>query len=236
VLWSLSVEEIFYLAFPIACLLFRTEGLLLVPLLGLIVIGPINRTLFANEDPWGQYAYLSCMDGIAFGCLAALICARWRLSVGALRLLLTSGATMAALVILLVNEDSHTGAARYGLNITALEAGIALMLVAFGSGVGNGSSSIGTGWLRAIGRSSYEIYLFHMFVLLGLMNLFQRLHPVTTLIPLWYGGMLLLSIVLGLWVSRRYSEPLNRRFRSDGRGSDRSLKSLAVTPANSTDP
>src|SRR5580698_4143449 len=46
----------------------------------LLVLGPLNRTAFADEDPWGQYAYLSCMDGIAFGCIAALASARMQLS------------------------------------------------------------------------------------------------------------------------------------------------------------
>jgi peptidoglycan/LPS O-acetylase OafA/YrhL len=78
VLWSLSVEETFYLLFPLACLSFRSEKLLLWPLLGLMVLGPINRTAYADQDPWGSYAYLSCMDGIAFGCLAAVVSARVR--------------------------------------------------------------------------------------------------------------------------------------------------------------
>ena len=72
VLWSLSVEETFYLMFPLLCLLLRREGLLLLPLVCLLILGPVDRTVFADQDPWGQYAYLSCMDGIAFGCLAAL--------------------------------------------------------------------------------------------------------------------------------------------------------------------
>jgi peptidoglycan/LPS O-acetylase OafA/YrhL len=45
------------------------------------------------------------------------------------------------------------------------------MLLAFGGGVGNRTLAVGTGWLRAIGRSSYEIYLVHMLVVLGLMDL-----------------------------------------------------------------
>jgi len=197
ILWSLSVEETFYLLFPLLCLLLRREGLLLLPLACLLVLGPLSRTAFADQDPWGQYAYLSCMDGIAFGCVAALASARIPLSRRTLRIALIAGSVVACLVIVTCNEDSHTGLARFGLNVTLLEAGVALMLVALGGGVGNEAMARGTGWVRVIGRSSYEIYLVHMIVVLALMDLFKRLMPARSMIPLWYLAMLLLSLVTG---------------------------------------
>ena len=216
VLWSLSVEEAFYILFPLICVLIRSERLLLLALLALIVIGPINRTLLVEQDPWGSYAYLSCTDGIAFGCLAAIAAARLKLSERALRLVLLTGAALGVLVILLLNEDGHAGLSRVGLNVTILEAGVGMMLWAFGSGVGNAIFSVGTGWVRAIGRCSYEIYLFHMLVVLGLMHLFKAIQPRTALIPLWYAAMLLLSILVGGAIAWLYSEPLNRRLRVSG--------------------
>jgi peptidoglycan/LPS O-acetylase OafA/YrhL len=213
ILWSLSVEETFYLLFPLACLLLRRDGFLLVVLASLLVLGPINRTLLADQEPWGQYAYLCCMDGIAFGCLAAMACARWRPGRKVLGGALLAGALLAGSVILSCNEDSHTGLARYGLNVTFLEIGVAMMLLALGSGVGNALLSRGTGWLRHIGRSSYEIYLVHMLVVLGLMNLFKAWQAATGTIPLWYGAMLVGSLLLGHALSRWYSEPLNARLR-----------------------
>jgi peptidoglycan/LPS O-acetylase OafA/YrhL len=208
------VEEAFYLLFPLTCVLLRNERALLLPLLGLIILGPINRTLLADQDPWGDYAYLSCMDGIAFGCMAALVCARQRMSRATLRILLAVGATIAGLVVVLCNEDAHVGLSRFGLNVTALEAGVAMILLAFGGGVGNGALSRGTRWLREIGRCSYEIYLFHMLVVLGIIGLLKRTHPAMKTIPMWYLVMLLLSVLLGYMVSRLYSEPLNRRLRA----------------------
>lgn len=214
VLWSLSVEEMFYLIFPLMCVFLRSERRLLWPLLCLIAIGPINRVLLADQEPWGDYAYLSCMDGIAFGCLAALVCARRRLSLRALRVGVTVGAITAVLIVALYKENVHSGLTRYGLNVTVLELAIALVLLALGSGVANATLSTGTRWLRTIGRSSYEIYLFHMLVVLGLMGLFKQMRPPQATIPVWYVAMLISSVLLGCTASRLYSEPLNRKLRS----------------------
>lgn len=230
-LWSLSVEEAFYMLFPLTCLLLRTERLLLLPLLCLIVIGPVSRTIFADQDPWGQYAYLSCADGIAFGCIAALVSSRLRISTRALRMSLGLGTIVAIFVVFACNEDSHTGLARYGLNITALEVGIALMLVALAKGVGERVLSVGTRWIRIVGRSSYEIYLFHMPVLLGAIWLCNQVQPQSKMIPIWYVSMLLISVLLGFVVYRFYSEPLNQRLRSGTLLSRSDSRQMNVTPA-----
>ena len=47
VLWSLSIEEVFYIAFPLVCLTVRSEKFIPWALLALIVVGPINRVLLA---------------------------------------------------------------------------------------------------------------------------------------------------------------------------------------------
>lgn len=215
VLWSLSVEEMFYILFPLVCLVLRSQKRLLWALFGLIIVGPINRTIYAGQDPWGSYAYLSCVDGIAFGCLAALVSSRARLSERLLRGSLIAGAVVAVLVIVLCNEDEHQiGLARYGLNVTVLEVAVALMLVPLGRGGGNRALAFGTTWLRGIGRWSYEIYLFHMLVILGLMAWFKQSERSGIAIVATYIAMLVLSILLGQLISRLFSEPLNRRLRA----------------------
>jgi len=153
VLWSLSVEGGLLPAFS-AGLFDLSQGnrVLLLPLLCLIIAGPVNRTLLADQDPWRGLC-LSILHG-------------WR------RIWLRGGAclcettaveahpsnrfgtrtTVSSLVIVLCNEDTHSGLSRFGLNVTVLEAGIAFDAVVFGSGVGNGALSRGTYWLRVIGR------------------------------------------------------------------------------------
>ena len=214
VLWSLSVEEIFYIVFPLAAVLLGSERPFLLALGALIIIGPVSRTLLGEADPWREYAYLSCTDAIAFGCIAAVVAHRRLLVPRHLRIALTAGSAISVLTIVLCNEDAHTGLARFGLDVTALEIGIGLMVVAFGSGVGNATIARGTGWLRAVGRSSYEIYLFHMLIVLALIALVRRWHAAPGTLPLWYGVMLAGSILLGHAIARGYSEPLNRRIRT----------------------
>ena len=219
ILWSLSIEEVFYLAFPLVCLMVRSEKFLPWALLVLIVAGPINRVVYADDQPWGAYAYLSCMDGMAFGCLAALVSARVTLSERVLRVSLVAGAIIAMLVVVFCNEDDyHAGIARFGLNFTLLEIGVALMLVPLGKGIGNRTMSIGTSWLRALGRWSYEIYLFHMLPLIGLMIWFKQGERSGAVFVATYVVMLAASIALGFLVSRYFSEPLNRRLRGNLRG------------------
>jgi peptidoglycan/LPS O-acetylase OafA/YrhL len=213
VLWSLSVEETFYFVFPLAAVLLGGERAFLLTLGALVISGPVSRTLLGDADPWREYAYLSCTDAIAFGCIAAVIVHRRLLGRGSLRLALTAGSVISVLTIVLFDEDVHTGFARFGLNVTTLEIGIALMIVAFGSGVGNAAIARGTRWLRTIGRCSYEIYLFHMLIVLTLIAMVRHSHVASWTFPLWYGAMLGGSIVLGYLIARGYSEPLNRRLR-----------------------
>jgi peptidoglycan/LPS O-acetylase OafA/YrhL len=218
VLWSLSIEEVFYIAFPLVCLFLRSEKVLPWALLVLIIAGPINRVIYADDQPWGAYAYLSCMDGMAFGCLAALVSARVTLSERVLRMSLVAGAILAMSIVIFCDENNyHVGLASYGLNFTLLEIGVALMLIALGKGIGNRTMCIGTGWLRALGRWSYEIYLFHMLPLIGLIAWFKQSERLGYVIIATYIAMLLTSIALGYLVFRFFSEPLNRKLRGPGR-------------------
>jgi len=90
---------------------------------------------------------------------------------------------------------------------------VAMMLIALGKGVGNRTMSVGTSWLRALGRWSYEIYLFHMLPLQALIIWFKRGDRPEYLIVVTYVVMLLASVALGFVIYRYFSEPLNRRLR-----------------------
>src|SRR5882757_1669793 len=81
ILWSLSVEEVFYLFFSVVAVLLKQEKLFVGVLLGFVALGPFARTVFTHgNEVWKEYSYLGGMDAIALGCLTALVVTRIRFS------------------------------------------------------------------------------------------------------------------------------------------------------------
>ena len=80
VLWSLSVEEMFYLFFPLIALAafrLRCGPIPFIAMLSVfVVLGPLARTILTTNDQWRDTSYLAGMDAIALGCLTALLTQR----------------------------------------------------------------------------------------------------------------------------------------------------------------
>src|SRR5947209_11255313 len=216
VLWSLSIEEMFYLFFPLICHWTRKQWLLLSVLSGFVVAGPFARTLFTHNQYWRETGYFSCMDGIALGCLAAIVTRKIKFSRRgnlALRLL---GATLCLLIAGFRGLTFKAGFYELGIDVTLLELGTALLLIAiqqrFESSPSAGHWS--TAVVRWFGRNSYEIYLTHMFVIVPFTAIFYRLHRPLNTSPLWFIVMAAFAGGLGHLIAHFYSEPLNRRLRT----------------------
>ena len=76
VLWSLSIEEVFYIGLPLLCFTVRREWLLAPILLMLAISLPWTRAALVGNEIWRESAYLPGMAAIATGVLAALLVAR----------------------------------------------------------------------------------------------------------------------------------------------------------------
>lgn len=71
--WSLSVEEFFYLIFPLACVILRNRKFIIFILISIIAISPIYRYMNRNDEIIFMYSYLACSDAISIGILSALL-------------------------------------------------------------------------------------------------------------------------------------------------------------------
>jgi len=229
-LWTLSVEEMFYLCFPILCasVLRRRWGMpvFLAVLTGFVAVGPLARRSFFTSNPmWAEHSYLSNMDNIALGCLFGIIAARlleYRLDRRPAWLrylaLLTLQIVGVMLMVLARGPAFIRSQHLFRIQMTLWKPsidtdvlGLGTCLVMLGSVLFPSRGWIFTAPLRWVGRYSYEVYLSHEFVIIGLLLLYAKVQKWP--ISLWAVAMVLVSGVVGYLISRYFSEPMNRLLR-----------------------
>ena len=131
ILWSLSVEEMFYLFFPLACRILRRGKLFSILLIVFVVLGPFARSHAFNHNPvWREYSYLGGMDAIAFGCLTALFLSKRRLSRPLLWAIGIIGTALLAFCLCFSITAYRWGLDRNGLDMTILAFGTCLVIAA----------------------------------------------------------------------------------------------------------
>lgn len=217
ILWSLSVEEVFYFTFPLLCVIVRRPSWIIAIWIAAIVYGPIYRYRHADDEIRFLYGYFACFDAIAMGCCMALL-ARWRktretenyLSGAARNVLQFCAAFLIAWIYL---RKAIGDSPVIGPSLVAI--GAAIFVLAEGWWPPSPAASSRLRWepLGWLGRHSYELYLFHIVVLALMRNLVDRGHLASEQKPLWFLVFLVLSTMLAAAVARFYSEPLNQRLR-----------------------
>ncbi len=212
VLWSLSVEEIFYLFFPLLARLLGRGKFFAGILMVFVVLGPLGRTVLAHGNPvWEEYSYLGGMDAIALGCLTALVVSRISFSPSALRALGSIGIALLCLVLGFSSQPFMFGLGSKGIDETILAVGTCMVIIVAAQ----------TRWksprvldpLLRLGQRSYEVYLTHMFVVFAFFNVFVSMEEPMTLVPILFVSTVIVATLLGDAVANLYSEPMNRLLR-----------------------
>ena len=210
VLWSLSIEEVFYLGFPLLCLLLRRQSMLLVVLALLALSLPMTRAALAGNEIWQEKAYLPGMAAIATGVIAALVAHRvGSISVRMSRVLCVIG-VIGICCNLLFGSLFWRFIGNGLMLVLTLSAGVLLV----GLHRDTSDAPRGTRWLASMGRLSYEIYLTHMFVVFGVVAIYRAVNGDPWFGFLWYAPVVALCWLLGAGVAHGWSIPCDRALRS----------------------
>lgn len=230
ILWSLSVEEMFYLFFPLICWLLGRGKWLVALLLIFVVLGPVGRTTLAQgNEVWQEYSYLGGMDAIALGCLTAIASSRLTIARGVIWVLGGLGTAMALLILGFSNQTEAWGLGPCGLDMTILAIGSCMVIAATAQSRWKCPRVVFP--LVTLGRRSYEVYLTHMFVVFAFFDLYKSGSLSLRSVPVLFISVILTSGLLGEAVARFYSEPMNRLIRQRFGDGPETLGSVVRIPA-----
>ena len=225
ILWSLSVEEVFYLFFPMVCTLLGRGRWLITLLAALVITGPFARTVLSNHNPvWQEYSYLGGMDAIALGCLTAILVSRFQFSRRMLLTMQLIGCTFMAFVLCFSIAVKKLGLTHLGMDMTIVAIGACMVIAAVAQA--RQRIPVLARPLLWLGQRSYEIYLTHMFVVVGFFVLFTTYGNPMNAVPVLFLAVFVFATILGELVARFYSEPMNRYLRKRWRTGSNALGSV----------
>jgi peptidoglycan/LPS O-acetylase OafA/YrhL len=202
-LWTVSIEEQFYLIWPVLMQLLRRRGMVAAAVIT-VVLATASRVAFLLAGWSGGFLYygsISRCDSLAFGMLLALFADRLpRLGRATRWLLLISGLAGWVISSAWLNEQPGPVDMRmvFGRLIVAVPAAAILLSCLYSRSV-----LVRGSWVVGLGKISYGLYVWHLTALLIVTMMFR---------PLW-GWQLLAVKVIGFgvtivlaWASYRWIE------------------------------
>ncbi|MBO1358361.1 acyltransferase [Acetobacter sacchari] len=213
VLWSLSIEEAFYLFFPLICLTVGKRPAIFAVLVGAFALSlPLLLDALSHEPRiWRHKAYAPGMSAIAMGVSAALLARKCPGMKSSALFHLAGWAGLCMTILMFLADDILSAYLGAGCMLV-LTTGVALLLIAFQGGWGNAVLTPWTGWVRRCGVLSYEIYLTHMFVVYTLIRVYAWSGCGLRYVWLWTALALFVSLRLGSIVEKTFSTPARHWF------------------------
>jgi peptidoglycan/LPS O-acetylase OafA/YrhL len=220
-LWSLSIEETFYLLFPIVCFLLKSDAIIVCVGAGLTILGP-----FMRPDLSSALLFWGAVDLLAMGCIAAKIVSKIsaRKNIQWLALpLITVGSTAIAysFIFFPCRDDAQWSASVVGFGTVLF-----LIGVSFQAARRKTEGRVGRVLLLPLtflGRMSLQLYVFHVMARILFGNLINRY--------LLFSILLTAAWCLGRW----FLDPMNIRIRSlYKRGADASTAPPSGSIASAT--
>jgi len=211
ILWTLSIEEFFYLFFPVACLLIGKERNFTVLVFFFLIASPFARIFLYPGNDLADHNHFAYLDALSLGCIAALIAKRVVISKRVLTTIAITGWSLILFVMVFRKWVSAVGLSMTSLNVTVLVIGVALVLIWMQkrSVGGHLVPSRFTGFLRFLGCNSYEVYLTHMFVVLFFVEVFSMFKLSGEWVWILYISIVIASSILGVLAARYFSNPVN---------------------------
>jgi peptidoglycan/LPS O-acetylase OafA/YrhL len=222
VLWSLSIEEMFYLFFPLISLVLFRGGrtgrwLWITVALTFFALGPFARVVWPKNDLQAENSYLAGMASIALGCLTAYVVDRLShrpLHSVWLRAVEIAGWAGILLIAIWPRWPGMRALGRSGTDDALLALSVCLVMA--GVTLRRKRGSRWSAPLRWFGRHSYELYLSHEFIVIAGVALYTRLylhHASRGIVAAFVFAMLLATAPLAWALARWFSEPANRALR-----------------------
>ncbi len=210
-LWSLAIEEQFYLIAP-AFFLLASARVRNVTLVLIVLMSPFLRAFTAKYSPWDFTPFR--LDGFAAGMLVAILIrdprfSSWRQNADrALRLAVLGVLSIA--VLFAVSPQLDQDRIAFGVSMNSLVAAGVILLLQMNPG-SMLSRSLSQLWLTATGRLSYFLYLAHIPILICVTAISgKRLGMLTPVIALaiclmcaWLSWQFLESRVIA--IGKRYA-------------------------------